>query len=202
MAIFFAAEAGLQHGRKLLADDFQTGNSTNIAIGNTPDWDFLVGSSSLYPTAAATYFCGPVPSDGSANNSCLDGASVVDGSWTTNGVQVLQNTIQVGSLSITYTVTAWDNVDNVNDADSGNDDTNPADDTDGFIYIRSKAVGYGPGGNEVGSSVLQMVLSGQVSNPMSFDDPVAQSNFGAGKGSAGRDIDEIDVGDLGTSQAF
>lgn len=201
MEVFFAAEAGLSHARTLLARDFQTGNQTKLATGTEPDWDFLLDSSTLYPSVAATYFCGPVPSDGSANNGCADGASLLDGVWTTNGLQVLSNTIQSGNLSITYTVTAWDNIDYLNNMDTADDDTNPVDDTDGVIYMRSVAVAT-IDGSEVGRAIMQMTLEGQVSNPMSFDDPVAQSNFGPGKASAGRDIDEIDVGDLASGQAL
>ena len=143
-----------------------------------------------------------MPSDGSANNGCALGDSKLDGPWVTNGVQVIQRTIQSGNLSITYTVTAWDNIDDASDDDPSNDDTDPTDDIDGLIYLRSVAVATGPGGGEVGRAILQMTLEGEVTNPMSFDDPVSQANFGSGKASVGRDIDDIDVADLSVSQAL
>lgn len=207
MSTFFVAEAGLKHAKTILAEDFQEGNAAKLAAGlEEPDWDFLLSGSMYALPPSLTYYCGPVPST-AANGGCGDDDSeILDGPWTAAGIQIVQRTVQVGNLDITYTVTAWDNygeddsAGQENDGD-GTEDKDPTTDDDQTIYIRSVAVATS-GGTEVGRAIQQMTITGKVSNPMSFDDPVAQANFGPSKASAGRDIDEIDVSDLGTSQAL
>lgn len=203
MGAFFIAETGLKHAKTILAKDFQDGNAAKLAAAlEEPDWDFLLDGSMYALPMSLTYFCGPVPTT-AANGGCGDGESMLDGPWTAAGVQIAQRTVTVGNLDITYTVTAWDNFGedtNPNNGD-GTEDKDPTTDDDQLIYIRSVAVAMS-GAAEVGRAIQQMTLAGQVSNPMSFDDLPGQEGFGASKASAGRDIDEIDVADLGASQAL
>lgn len=111
---FFAAEAGISHGRRMLQNEFVKNNEAALVNNTLPNWNFLL-TGGYNGTVAGTYWCGPYP-DVASLNGCEYGASPFDGEWTQHGVQILQRSFVQGTKTIEYTVTVWDNVDHMFDA--------------------------------------------------------------------------------------
>ncbi|MDH5638774.1 MAG: pilus assembly PilX N-terminal domain-containing protein [Nitrospinota bacterium] len=110
---FFAAEAGISHGRTMLQKEFVKANEANMVKGVRPNWNWILNGT-YNGIAAQTYWCGDVPI--TAMNGCEYGASPFDGLWTTNGVEIIKRPWVVGTKTIEYTVTVWDNIDHMFDA--------------------------------------------------------------------------------------
>lgn len=56
---FYAAEAGIEHGKAMLKSLFVTRNAATLAVGGTPDWDFaLNGTETGVNAATATSYSG------------------------------------------------------------------------------------------------------------------------------------------------
>ena len=90
---FFAAEAGLNHAKELLTQQFSDANTVTGAT-TYANWDFAL--------APATYYhCQNCDTD---TNSGL-----LKGPWLDNGVIFLKNSVQSGNVTFEYTVYIWDN---------------------------------------------------------------------------------------------
>ena len=121
-ATFFMAESGLSHGQEVLAERFAA-NAATQAPASQPSWSFLLDT-------ATSYYC----------EGCEDGDSLFDGAWTAGGIRILQRSgVEVGGLSYTYTVTAWNNNDGSVPIDGCGPSSSATFDCDGLIIIRSVA---------------------------------------------------------------
>lgn len=202
-AVFYAAEAGLNHARSLLEEEFINRNQAKVvSSSDTPDWSFVLDGS-VYSSAASNYWC---------ETGCLE-IEMVNGAWIAGGVQILQRTYTADNITYTYTVTAWDNDETHKDTSvDANGDRNFADyddtacgagpdtdatvDCDGNIAIRSVAVA-AVGGTEVASAILEMSLVGSVSSTGQIVPGLSQEFVNSGKTSAGSDLGEVAAGSLG-----
>lgn len=202
-AVFYAAEAGLNHARSLLEEEFVNRNQTKVtSSSDTPDWSFVLDGS-VYSSAASNYWC---------ETGCLE-VEMANGAWIAGGVQIIQRTYAADNVTYTYTVTAWDNDESHKDTsvDSNGDrnfddyddtacgagpDTDPTVDCDGNIAIRSVAVAT-VNGAEVASAILEMNLVGSISNTGQIVPGLSQEFVNSGKTSSGSDLSEIAAGTLG-----
>jgi hypothetical protein len=110
---FYAAEAGISHGRKVLQNEFIKHNQEKLRLKgilgkDKPNWNFILDGT-YNGTAAGAIWCGEYPSG--ALNDCAHGASAYDGIWSLHGVDIVTRTWTQGNKTILYTVTVWDDVD-------------------------------------------------------------------------------------------
>jgi len=92
---FYAAEGGVEHLRRNFKNIFVDRNSSKIAAGDTPDWDFVLDGSEGVPAATDITYAG-------ASNWIVDG--------------------DLGSRYL-YTVKVWDNDDGGTVGNEARDDT-------------------------------------------------------------------------------
>ncbi len=147
---FFAAEAGLGHIRGLFQSEFTSRNQAKIASGQGPDWNFALN--------------GSVAGVNSVTAANFDGGS----KW------IIDCPLDDGArLPATYTVTVWNNSDDMGGA---------TDDSDQLLCVRS--VASGPRGTQCS---VEGFLLGQV-----FGEAVsgyfAQASAGAGSNNNSRDV--------------
>lgn len=225
---FFAAEAGISHGRKVLQNEFIKANQKILALNQKPTWNFILNGT-YNGTKAATYWCGDYPIG--TGNDCAHGASLFDGIWTTHGVDVLNRTWTQGSKTVQYTVTVWDDVDwqftqamNADGTYTGADGSiipnpgenntqcaqknsssdcfwnyDPLNDQDGIVYVRSKGSVL-IGGKELATAVHELTFEGKVSARANIIPGLAQEFANEGHSSSGMDLNEISTADLGGSR--
>ncbi|MDH5509971.1 MAG: pilus assembly PilX N-terminal domain-containing protein [Nitrospinota bacterium] len=117
---FFAAEAGISHGRTMLQKEFVKANEQNMVNGKKPTWNWILDGT-FNGIAAGTYWCGDYPT--TASNGCEFGASPFDGLWTGHGVEIIHRPWTIGTKTVEYTVTVWDNVDYMFDSSLVANDT-------------------------------------------------------------------------------
>ncbi len=159
---FYSADAGINYAKTLLQARFLEGNRTNMATGNTPDWNFtLNGWSGWSPAvAASTYKEGDV------------------GSYTSASVLVPQ--IDLGG-NTSFRIYAWNN----------RDVGSATNDTDGLIWVRADAIdtrGFDPTKPRTSIAVL---MSGTLAGE-AITDYSAQEGGGAGKNYSALDSDAVD----------
>ena len=225
---FFAAEAGISHGQKILTTEFIKYNEKNLSAvpAMVPytklTWNFILDGT-YTGVAAGAIWCGDYPVG--ADNDCVHGASRFDGPWTNYGVQVAKRSFVQGAKTIEYTVTVWDDVDFMfyGGASFAGDDylgadasipkgstcgnsTQTADVCWGFSptvdedgIIYARSVGRVlVAGVEVASAVHELLFAGEVTGKGAVVPGLAQEFANEGHSSSGMDLTEIDVNDLTT----
>jgi len=225
---FFAAEAGISHGRRVLQNEFLKANQSTLAVQKKPTWNFILNGT-YNGTKASTYWCGDFPIG--TGNDCAHGASLFDGVWTLHGVDIVNRTWTQGNKTVQYTVTVWDDVDwqftqamNADGTYTGTDGTitvdptadnaqcatknsdstcfwnyDPVVDQDGIIYVRSKGTVF-IGGQELATAVHELTFEGQVTARTNVVPGLAQEFANEGHSSSGMDLNEISTGDLSVSR--
>lgn len=187
MSVFFVADGGLNHAKAILEKAFadENGSSAN------PTWTFALDGVSYFSTVPMNYY----------REGVDIGDSLIDGSWTYGGVQVLQRSMTVGNHNITYTISMWDNDEtNKQDADGNDcpDNTSgvniPTQDCDGTIYLRSVAVAT-LGGSIVSDAIQEMTLLGSASG-LPQNSGNSDQGGGSGNTNSGLDINAPSTIDL------
>lgn len=148
---FYVADAGIEHARSMLTSKLVDRNAANLATGSPLEWDFAL--------------------DGS------EGIGAATGTNYASGAKFLKNVSFSPLNDYKYTVTVWNNSDDVGG------DTN---DTDSLIMIQSDASG--PNNVQVSIRVSMVgTATGEAITGYS-----AQAGAGAGKNYSSDDLHAID----------